>query len=74
MLSLMCFLLSQVKKSRAERDAFARIVSHSPLHGAGLPLSNGSDYCRLSPRPKASRVLGTGQTCTELEMNMPSVS
>lgn len=42
MLSLMCFLLSQVKKSRAERDAFARIVSHSPLHGAGLPLSNGS--------------------------------
>ena len=42
MLSLMCSLLSQVKKARAERDAFARIVSHSPLHGVGLPLSNGS--------------------------------
>ena len=42
MLSPTCSLLSQVKKARAERDAFARIVSHSPLHGVGLPLSNGS--------------------------------
>lgn len=42
MLSQTCSLLSQVKKARAERDAFARIVSHCPLHGVGLPLSNGS--------------------------------
>lgn len=43
MLSLTCSLLSQVKKARAERDTFARIVSHSPLHGAVSPLSDGSE-------------------------------
>ena len=45
MLSLTCSILSQVKKARAERDAFARIVSRSSLHGGVLPLSDGSEMC-----------------------------